>query len=497
LAAETAWLPGISPRRAQQWIETLIQNPYAVFDAEGLPPLAHANLMASAVLALDASLGEDSWYSHMMALNHAVDMIDTETVLADINEDRKVSGFAEVKSVEAIEEALAERRREYGNCLRNAVNALPPLMLARVVSHMAEITTASGTAHPPPLIDDLVDYYAVGTHSFLTKEANNIKVLVDRVRQASPSGDTAVSPLLGRLDKVVCNWYAVAKPIQMVAGAKGTTHELSQEIAALLRGLSIFLYNEHSLLGSSQRVVRLLQDAFGSIPEIAERAEDDARVLEKVAQQTETEARVKPLYELCTNALEAIEGDPLGGAKEAARVLATGKPSINRFRKEGLPKAVVVELEDVIALTVMRCAVTHANASNNWAQAVSLLEDAAALAHDKEITDLIGGNLTTARENHRLFDGLKPISSAPSLHTINGFGFAIYGNSDYDRASASYMATYYFVALFFPIFPICRYRVIPTADGYRFLGKGPLRSSDKWHLAFSIIAILLLPVFMR
>jgi hypothetical protein len=39
LAAETAWLPGISPRRAQQLIETLIQNPYAVFDAEGLPQL--------------------------------------------------------------------------------------------------------------------------------------------------------------------------------------------------------------------------------------------------------------------------------------------------------------------------------------------------------------------------------------------------------------------------------------------------------------------------
>jgi hypothetical protein len=492
LAAETAWLPGISPRRAQQLIETLIQNPYTIFDAEGLPPLAHTNLMASAVLALDPALDEESWCSHVMALNDAFDMIDAETVLADINEDRKVAGFVEVKSVEAIEEALAERRREYSNCLRNAVNRLSPLMLARVVSHITEVTTASGTAHPPPLIDELVDYYAVGTHSFLTREADNIRLLIDRVQQASPSGDTAVSPLLGRLDKVVRNWYAIAKPIQMVAGAKGTTHELSQEVAAQIRSLGIYLYNEHSLLGVSQRIVGLLQDAFGSIPEIAERAADDARALDEVARKTETEAQVKPVYELCTKALEAIKGNPGGGAKEAANVLATGKPLIKRLLKDGLTQATVIELEDVIALTVLRCATTHGNASNNWVHAISLLEQAVVLAHDEEILNRIETNLATARQNHRLFNGLESIVSAPSLRTLNGFGFAVYGNTDYDKTSGSYMATYYFVALFFPIFPICRYRVIPTANGFNFLGKGPLRAVDKWHLAISVIGLLLL-----
>ena len=492
LLAETAWLPGMSPRRAQQLVETLIQDPYAVFDAEGLPPLAHSNLLASAVLALDAGLDEKSWCSHVMALSHAVDLIDAATVLDDINEDRKVSGFVEIKSVEEIEEALAQRRREYGDCLRRAVNTLPPMMLARVVSQIAALMTASGTAHPPPLIDDLVDTYAVGTHSFLTKEADNIRLLIDRVRQASPTGDATVSPLIGQLDQVVRNWYAIARPIQMVAGAKGTTHALSHEIAALLRGLSIFLYNEHSLLGSSQSIVLLIQEAFGTIPEIAERADDDARVLEEVAHQAEIEAQVKPLYELCTKALESIEGNPHGGADEAAKLLAAGKPSINRFRGEGHPKAAIVDVEDAIALTVMRCAVSYGNASNKWAQAVNLLEEAAALANDKGILDRISTNLVIALQNHRLFNGLESIASAPSLRTLNGFGFAVYGNTDYDKSSGSYMATYYFVALFFPIFPICRYRVIPTVNGFNFLGKAPLRAFDKWHLAISFIGLLLL-----
>ena len=57
LAAEVAWLPGLSPRRAHQLIEALGRNPVSIFGTEGLPPLAHANLMASAVLALDPELG--------------------------------------------------------------------------------------------------------------------------------------------------------------------------------------------------------------------------------------------------------------------------------------------------------------------------------------------------------------------------------------------------------------------------------------------------------
>jgi hypothetical protein len=57
------------------------------------------------------------------------------------------------------------------------------------------------------------------------------------------------------------------------------------------------------------------------------------------------------------------------------------------------------------------------------------------------------------------------------------------------------MATYYFVLLFIPIFPICRYRVVFTGKLYRFLGKAPLRAFDKCHLALSLFGILLIVLF--
>jgi len=93
-----------------------------------------------------------------------------------------------------------------------------------------------------------------------------------------------------------------------------------------------------------------------------------------------------------------------------------------------------------------------------------------------------------------------PISSAPTLSTVNGFGFTLYGQSDYDPESHSYAMTYYFVALFVPIFPLGRYRVIDMGGSrYRFLGKLPLRNVDRWHLgvplgiaATAIVAMILI-----
>jgi hypothetical protein len=83
------------------------------------------------------------------------------------------------------------------------------------------------------------------------------------------------------------------------------------------------------------------------------------------------------------------------------------------------------------------------------------------------------------------------ISSAPALGTINGFGCTLYGSSDHDKETQSYATTHYFVALFVPIFPLGRYRVINVqGNTYRFLGKLPLRTADRWHLAIAAMAIL-------
>lgn len=88
-------------------------------------------------------------------------------------------------------------------------------------------------------------------------------------------------------------------------------------------------------------------------------------------------------------------------------------------------------------------------------------------------------------------DGLSPVQAAPSLTTFNGFGFTLYGKSDENLANGSFMTTHYVVALFIPLLPTARYRVVRLQGGrYEFLGKGKLRGVDIVHI-LAIAALVL------
>ena len=79
-----------------------------------------------------------------------------------------------------------------------------------------------------------------------------------------------------------------------------------------------------------------------------------------------------------------------------------------------------------------------------------------------------------AEAARRIAERPKPLTRAPALATVNGFGVTIYGSRD-RRDDGSYVTTRFFVALFLPILPLDAYRVIATGHRrYAFLEKVPL-----------------------
>ncbi len=72
------------------------------------------------------------------------------------------------------------------------------------------------------------------------------------------------------------------------------------------------------------------------------------------------------------------------------------------------------------------------------------------------------------------FPEMTPITSMPTLSSINGIGFTVYGNRDYDPETGSYVKTYVFCLLFLPILALRAYRVADGPTGWYFLGRVPL-----------------------
>jgi hypothetical protein len=265
---------------------------------------------------------------------------------------------------------------------------------------------------------------------------------------------------------------------------------MSREVAIRIRDLSILLANEHNLFDLAAELTNIVKDVFAELPDFAELMEKDVESLQDLTEQQKLNEAISPMISLCVATTESNERDPKLADSNGQKLLREAQVILVEMRKDGLSEEQIIAAKNYLAVALMQCAIAFGNSTDKWAPCLILLESAKSFASNPAAIERINENLETVRKNERVFGGLEPVKSAPTLSTMNGFGFTLYGSTDPDPESGSHMATYYFVALFIPIFPIARYRVIQSGNGYRFLGKGPLRKSDKWHLAISIFIIL-------
>jgi hypothetical protein len=279
LSVEMSWFPGVSPRKAEQYLSTLHADPMSIREESGVPTLAHLNLLAAVFEAVDGNDSAEDVADFIQEMAYLVDDLSAEQVLRDINEDRAVSGFPEVKGVDQVEAELSERKRHYRNAIKDALNRLSPASLVEAMTAAVDQITYGGEEHAPELIDDLVDSYAVETQGFLQKEAESVEKLIQAARNSAKSGEKAVKPIVDKLVVVARNWDNVAQPIQLSAKARGIDHDPSNEIAYSIRSLAIDLFNEHDMLAQSQRLTELLQELFAELPEVVERVDEDAEAL--------------------------------------------------------------------------------------------------------------------------------------------------------------------------------------------------------------------------
>lgn len=487
LSVEIAWLPGIGPKRAVEVLTLLESSPPDLLGIDKLTSVARSNLLAAGLSRLPDCSADDiaEW---ILEIARAFEDIDPEELCMILNEERIVSGFPEITDISAVEAEIQERRHHYRQVIKSALDNLSAKDLVKAVTIAVESATDDGEEQGPILIDDLVDSYEVEAQAFLEKEEGNIKVLLEKIRAAADAKrpDSTLIPLINQLIQIVENWDTVAQPIQVSTKSRGLDHDASHRVAMLVRGLAIDLFNEHGKLDFSQQLTNILQEVFAEIGEVAELTAEDANALDEIAEKRKLSRLLDPISEQCKTAIENSEKNPYLSDKEAQKLINAAPQLISNLAASNPTTEILLQGKDELALTLMHCAVVYGNENEKWKPCISILEEALKYASSQEVESRIHKNLETIKRNERLYGDLKPISSAPSLHTINGIGTTLYGSSDHDKETGSYLSTYYFVFFAIPVFPICRYRVIPTPSGYRFLGKAPLRAFDKWHIAISI-----------
>lgn len=282
LGAELAWLPGVSPKKAAQLTDTLLQEPFSIRTEAGLPVLAHANLMAAAFETIDTDSDPRDIAGFIQQMAVLVDELTVDPILRDINEDRAIAGFPQIKREDQIDAELAVRKRHFRNAIKDALDRLPTALLIEAMTLAVDGITASGEIQAPELLDELVDSYEVEAQCFLEREAENVHRLIKAVRDSAQAGEKVIVPLIEKLEVVARNWDKVAQPIQLSAKARGTDHGASNELAHAIRSLGVELFNEHKMLTQSTRITNLLKELFAELAVVKERVEQDADTLQEI-----------------------------------------------------------------------------------------------------------------------------------------------------------------------------------------------------------------------
>ena len=301
LSAEVAWLPGIGPKRAGEVLSLLESSPTDLLAVDNLSSISRANLLAAGLARLPDHNADDvaEW---ILEIAWAFEEIDPEELKMIINEERVVSDFPKVSDLSAVEAEIQERRMHYRQVIKSALNNLSPKELVKAVTVAVEWATDGGKEHDPILIADLVDSYEAEAQGFLDKEEGNIKVLVERLRAAvdAERSDYTLAPMVNQLINIVKNWDTVAQPIQVSTMSRGLDHDASHRVAGLVRGLAVYMFNEHGKLDFSQQLTNMLQEVFAEVGEVAERTAEDANALGEIAEQRVLQSVVSKIEELTT-----------------------------------------------------------------------------------------------------------------------------------------------------------------------------------------------------
>lgn len=198
------------------------------------------------------------------------------------------------------------------------------------------------------------------------------------------------------------------------------------------------------------------------------------------------------IFSACQHANTVAEHRPENGFLVGNHLLTSTKSMLSALEQVDAPEDMMTVAKDEVAGTILHCAIVFGNATEQWQACFQLLEAALPIAASVELKRHIEDNLKIVRLNQIGSKSFEPDPAPLTLSKTEGFGFHLFGASDPDPKTGSYVSTCSFAMFGIPLFPISRHKVIRIPGGYRFLGRVPFRDLDKWHLGFFIAVVALI-----
>jgi hypothetical protein len=292
IACEVSWFPGVSPKRCDELCRIPILNASLIDKIDTLPSLAMVNLYACIFQAIEGNELAEVISATISKFSHLIEKISFDEIVRDINEDRLVSSFPEIRSTDLIEEAYAGQLSVYKDLVKNALDRFDPESLVKILTLVVDLDTESGKHSAPMFTELLIDMYEVEVISVLDSELDKLKSLKYKILNKLDARNFDLSADIDTAIRVLSNFGKIAFPIILLNVSKGTKFNKAEDIADEMRSLGIALNNKYQQTEASIRVISSIKMVFNTIDDISEQANEDEEKLSEILHD-QNQARIK------------------------------------------------------------------------------------------------------------------------------------------------------------------------------------------------------------
>lgn len=242
--------------------------------------LSQINILEFALKTLQ-NLTMQEFEEFSSTLIYLYENLNLEEIKEKINEKRKLSGFPLLESSELLREEFEKKRREAVILLLKTFDKFSLVKKIKVMTKIVENETNCAEFQASFMVDDLLDDYKHSFAHLLEDGFLSIRNLVERIvdeKIQHENIDRIISSLLAKIKK----WNQLARPIQISLKARGLSHDLSIELANLIRVSAIEIYNKYNNMEFFIKISALLKELFGDFPEILYQLDEDIKSLKEI-----------------------------------------------------------------------------------------------------------------------------------------------------------------------------------------------------------------------
>lgn len=381
LEAEVSWFPGYTPKKIKEAFEDAKSTPDEFIDNLSKDLLSYADVNAEILAFLnipDPSLLTD----YLLKIASDLDNVDTDALLTELNKERNVAGVPAIPNIDVLTTAVQNRQKELSVIIYSFIKGFGQDKLIEILTSAIEESTDLGDLESEALLLQLIEKYEVDVQSSLEDAASKVEQQIALIRDIAEKSisDGELNSAIDTLDSLLKAWDRLAQPIQVSMLSQGLEHSASKKLAHSIRQLALKLYNEHSNLDASKRIIELMKSVFAEVLTVAEKANTDIKELNSIKENKELyEPFLKEAHTYCSQYIEEAKQNPYRGYEIAAHILSVADNKIMEdthslgYRN---PQLYIIGLQhideilsyqyDIYYQSILECLIIYGKTTRNW-----------------------------------------------------------------------------------------------------------------------------------